>query len=580
MSEFYEVHCTNCGNTYSATKMAVDIDKLINIHLSKMLAIKPESIYAEAADLFREIRIGMYMTVKQMTQESILDTNYKLKVTGEFILKIISQRYHIPIPNSKGAKKKSINNEEQKSSGDIFDDINALMETEQSLQNDKKDNDGLEKELDTLCLRMNLYKEKDIKAEDKRTYIKKLLLFLKSHPEVCLLECTCNPGVARDDMGREFISSVHVTFIDGSAQHFRHMVCPCCGEPFFIDAGKYEEKIVVMLGSSRVGKTAYLAALVNEINPEHGRPKYPGITLKDTTDARYVQFRDSILIQYRKGMKIQKTPETKEAVALFSLELVIGSKNIILTLVDMPGEVFVPRADEEHTTGEASGEFIINHRKICYSADAFWFCIDPVQIDDSLRGINEENDNTDKVERDMSTVLANIKNMVETMLTIGKRTSNDIPTALIITKSDLISPEYKLYSHDSTEEGTCLQDNTQFRVDKLRPFVKRVGNYMTSEHVNNLLPQIEQIFKKKNFFSVAAYGRNVTEEAKAGDKAPYGIMLPFLWTMAAFEYLDLIKIDIRTKSEGFFHKKTETISVLEEAAKDELYICADDIYRR
>ena len=50
------------------------------------------------------------------------------------------------------------------------------------------------------------------------------------------------------------------------------------------------------------------------------------------------------------------------------------------------------------------------------------------------------------------------------------------------------------------------------------------------------MPQIQNIFHEKNFFSVAAYGIDI-EEGINRDKKPYGIMLPFIWTLAVLGYI-------------------------------------------
>lgn len=572
MAGFHKVHCTNCGNICRAEQMAIDLDKLIRIHLEKMVTKSDNAVYQEAKRLLDEIRLGLFMTKFELANEGLLDQEGNLCLTAGYIFQFLSRRYQVVLQSGE------VRQEESSSSTGNTEDLFADLFSDVDEQPPTPNIDSVrgkevvpEDVLDSLCIKMLLYAEYDTEKSKKREYIESLIYFLMENKACVLLNCNCQFNVDRDDTGEEFISALRVVFLDGETKAFQHMVCPQCGEPFFIHAGKYEERVVVMLGSSRVGKTAYLAALVDEINPEYGQSNYPNIIVKDTSDAKYVYFVEHILKQYRLGRKILKTDESKDAVALFSLEVAVNGKTLILTLVDLPGEVFVPRGEDERKTGEASGAFIINHRRICYSADAFWFCIDPVQIDQQLQGINEQNEKADKVERDMAMVLSNIDNTINVMSDGEEQSKSSIPTAIIITKSDLINPMFKLYRVDSPSEMNCLHTDSQFRVDKLAGIAAKVRDYMQSPNVKNLVPKLNSMFQRKNYFAVAAYGVNVTEEMEEGRKAPYGVILPFLWTLTNFGYFQTVKYQQSVKSTGLFHKTPVIIESFEDADRQELY---------
>lgn len=577
MGDFYKVHCTNCGEVMEADRMAVNLDNILRTHLDKMAARNVNRTFAEAKELFDEIRIGMYLTCFEMAQmngimdrkgKGILDKDGTIHLSCRHILNFIQERYKVHIETDAADEKPSEAKKDIIFPSDLFDasDLDAV----DGKMSWKEDNSFKISEdvLDSLCLKMLLYSEKDIDEKIKRNSISKLLQFLVEEKDFLLLECRFDFSVSQDDKGgKEFLSSLKVTYFDNDTVAYNHMVCPNCGESFFIDAGKYEEKIIVMLGSSRVGKTAYLAALVNELKPKYGRPKYPNITVIDTLDKQYTFFKNTVLEQYIAGRKILKTDEKKEAVALFSLEIVINGIRTILTFVDLPGEVFVPRNKEELASGEASGRFIINHRKICYSADAFWFCIDPVQLDQRLRFINEHNDTADKVELDMDLVLSNITNSLQLM---GNR-KTEAPTAIIITKSDLIDPENRLYNSNGEREQNCLVNNTMFLHDRFYSIAENVKRYMESDQVKNITAELDNIFANKNYFAVAAYGMNVEEDKPKGRK-PYGIMLPFLWTMTAFGYFQPVRYILKMEKTGsFFNRKETPVAYYEEVEEEKIY---------
>lgn len=570
--DFYKVHCTNCGNEYDANFMAADVDKLIQLHLKKMKSKSSNPVFSEAEVLFDEIRIGMYLTKFEMVRDQLLNGFNILKVTGENILSFIEQRYQVKISLqevTEGLEEGVVEND------DPFADIlDSIKKDDGRLpgQHEKKRYMISPDIIDSLCIKMLLYTEVDTEKKQKRDYIERMINFITENSNMIFLECNCKFGIDKDDKGNNFLSTLTVKFIDGDTKLYQHMVCPHCGESFFIHAGRYQEYVIVMLGSARVGKTAYLAALIDEINPEYGQSKYQNIMVKDTSDARYTYFTNNILKQYRLGKKIIKTDESKDEVALFSLEVVVNKKTLILTLVDLPGEVFVPRGVEEKKIGEASGNFIINHRKICYSADAFWFCIAPIQIDHNLQGINNAIDMSDKVELDMSIVLSNIENTVNVMRNDSTDGKNMVPTAIIVTQSDLIAPEYELYRSDMPESMNFLLDSNQFRTDKLSRITSKVRTYLTSPNVRDIVPKIDGMFEYKNYFSVAAYGTTITKEQEEISKAPYGIILPFLWTLSTFDYLKPVKLSQEIKRKGIIHKTTEIVEEYIASDKSDLFI--------
>lgn len=565
MAGFYKVHCTNCGKVLDADKMAVDVDKILKMHLSRVVGRNSNPVMTIAKKAFDEIRVGMYLTKFQMVNDGILSADGTLHLTCRYILDFIQQRYRIELTDiDTNAKNKS--KEYEDSFEADLDDWGRTVD-EHSWEDEEDDYDINPKLLDELCFKMKLYAQVDNAEEVKRNCISEMLRMLLDYGEVELMECACSFMVQKDDRDQEFISSLKVTYVDGETVVYNHMVCPDCGETFFIDAGRYEEHIIVMLGSSRVGKTAYLAALVDEINPEYGQSHYPRISIKDTLDRRFTYFRDNILKQYRCGKKISKTDEQKESAALFSLDVFVNGRMVILTFVDLPGEVFIPRSDEEKQDGVANGRFIINYRKICASADVFWFCIDPVQIDQRLHRLNEEADKSDRVEQDMEMVLSNIENALNIM---GGGKAN-APAAIIITKSDLITPDAGLCFKDRGLEPQCLSEEGYFRNDLFRNMSKDVCRYMCSNNVKNLLPKLDNMFENKNYFAVAAYGIKVDKDSKGGDKSPSAIILPFLWSLSVLNYLTPVEYEQRTEKTGVLRRQERFVQYYNKVEQSKLF---------
>jgi hypothetical protein len=592
--EFYEVHCTCCGEICTADTMAVDLDNICKIYLEKMAVTAENSFYREAKSFFEDIKVGMYLSKYQIVMKNLLKDNTRLCLTGKNIMELMQERYGIEFP----AHREEAEEEEIEMPlpddlfGDIFGEKAADTEKQPQKNNSKakeeedlrkylkaKEEEDLRKLSDKLLPQIHLQREKDVKIEDKRRRVKEFLIFLMQHRQEVFLECDCKFTVEQDENGKEFLNSLTVTFLDKESKVYNRMVCPHCGHTFLRDAGKYKEHVVVMLGSARVGKTAYLAALVEKLKPEYGKAPFSEIVLQDGAEEAFHDFKESILKPYREGRKIEKTAVSKEDSSLFSLKVEIGAgegaigetqaekKTMILTLVDLPGEIFLG-TDDAGKRGEADTDFIINQKKICCYADAFWLCIAPQQIDRALLSVKADMAQQDKVEDDIDAVLENVSEMVKLMKSTGK---GDVPLAVIITQSDLIAPEKKMFWNPEPELlQKCLMPGKRFDTNIFSYCTRDVKTYLESSNVKDIVGKIRSSFPKCNYFSVAAYGVPITGEEKV-QKAPYGIALPFLWTEAALGYLIPTAMIKKYPKKKLFQKEAGEPVTIFENAEEKLY---------
>ena len=533
MGEFYKVHCTQCGNSVDADKMAFQIDLMIGTYIQKMKNIKSDDEkskdwYMKADDILSEIRLGLYLPYYKLCAGGLLQEE-RLKISGMDVLHLMEERYEMTlVRNDKDIEPEADDGETQ--------------ETE-----DADQKTGYPEAVKKLADRL-IFSAAGINRAAKRERTNELLDLLNSVKQEVLLECRFEVCKRKDDRGEEYISGCKVTYPDGRTVSYLHMVCPHCGRKFHIEAGRGREYVVVMLGSSRVGKTAYLAALVDAIKPGYGKKQVDFLEMQVITDDDYSRFERDVLEVYRRGEKVKKTPEEKHAVPLFPMCFKIGNRLVTFLFVDMPGEAYVPRGEEEETTGEASGSFILNDRRICQSADAFWFCVAPVQIDNNLRADNEQNDREDQIELNFNGVLGNIRNIVQMLG--GEKAA--IPTAVMVTMSDKIDRNYALY--EPQEQPLCVEKEKMWlETDRLEANAEHVMEYLTGGHVRHLDNDIKQLFSFYNYFAVAAYGRQIKEGEQAEAPRPYGILLPFLWTVAALKLLPVKRLEITEK--GWWKKE-------------------------
>lgn len=576
--EFYEVHCTCCGEICKADTMAVDIDDICRIYLEKMAVTAENPFYREAERFFEEIKVGMYLSKYQIVTENLLKDNHRLQLTGKNMMDWMQKRYQIDFKPLEEVKEEVNIPLPDDLYGDIFGEKPAdTPKQPQTKQQGADEEEELQRLSDRLLPQIHLHREKDVSIEDKRRRVKEFLLFLLQHSKEIFLECDCEFKVERDENGREFLNQLKVTFLDQESKVYNRMVCPHCGHPFLSEAGKYKEYVVVMLGSARVGKTAYLAALVEKLKPEYGKSSYPEIALQTGAEEAYKDFEEGILKPYREGKKIEKTAVSKEDSSLFSVKVEIGTgegtdgkgrkKTMILTLVDLPGEIFLG-TDDTGRRGEADTDFIINQKRICCCADAFWLCIAPQQIDRALLSAAEGMAQQDKVEDNIARVLNNVGEMVAMMRDSGKE---DVPLAVIITQSDLIAPKEQMFQNpEPVWMQNCLMPGGCFNINNFAYCSSAVKRYLESDNVRDIVSAIRSDFPKRNYFSVAAYGVPITGEDKV-QKKPYGVALPFLWTEASLGYLTPLLEIKKYPKKKLFQKEAGEPEIVYERAEQQLY---------
>lgn len=389
-----------------------------------------------------------------------------------------------------------------------------------------------------------------------------------------------------DDQGNEFNSCCEVRYLNvgGTAdiESFQ-MVCPQCGKELGSEAGNYKEYVVVMLGSSRVGKTAYLAALVDNLD----KNKLTGISRVPFADKGMEIFDKGILKKYRMGVKFEKTDEFNlKTISLFTLLFSIRSgindeKRILVKFVDMPGEAW-----------DGDDRFVLNKRRICRYASAFWMCIDPVQVNNDLVTVENPSDgnNTqsdDLINGNLTDVIANIIDKLKKIM--DQKEIEEIPLAMILTKSDVVDKgeglkgDKSLFRHElsidmisgTTKLENILFSNNNIKKEKFKSFENIVKDYIVDMHRIRLEHSFG-IFKKKNYFAVAAAGRKLEENNPEKIPCmPSLVELPFIWLLANWGYIGIVKMEVKERTKKrIISKKGDTEPEMREIDCDisELYI--------
>lgn len=550
--EYYDIHCLKCGEIFKANELTLNIDELLRKHSDY---IKKEKNNNTDYEVFKSIKIGMNYSedkVKELLDKRYIDTND---------IRLFLSSKHIDI------------------------EVEKKDEQQETIVQPRS-----RRRLETIAVTTRIpedvligfrevvkFRARDIDEDTKDVCYEQLYRILSKDEK--LIEIKEYQIIKKeDDRGNEFIDNIIYTLHNGRRYIVNELSCPYCGAEIKGSLGEHKQFVIGMIGSARVGKTAYLASLVDRLDPE------PGI--KSIDDKIFVKigessigkktFVDDILSVYRRNEKIPKTPPVNGWVPVFCLEVSINDKSYIFTFVDMPGEVFVREEDDE-IYSEQDQDFIINNQRIITNSHMLWFCIDPIQIDPIIQKRKKEMgrlEGDDEVVEDVGKLFYEIDQKLDFIKAAngGKKKQK---AAILITKSDTIGEEFHLIERRGEDDKLTenINNESNFAIEKHIEHTKKVYRYLTETN-NKLIYSFKDMFEDFNLFAVASYGIDLAQGG--GARKPSNVEQPFLWTCAVLGILpgkkDVIKIEERKTGKWPF-AKTEEVQI-----KQKVNIKPEDLF--
>ena len=393
----------------------------------------------------------------------------------------------------------------------------------------------------------NVIQQRQGTTEDKEENIRLLLRYLSESPEdSVIIRVPIKIVLSKDDSNNEIANCVEY-YINKKKKVLVERVCPGCGMPLDHEAGYRNEYIIGMAGISRVGKTAYIASLIEQLS-KLDNTSYIHISENESESLK--QFRETIISQYVRGDVIEKTEvENEKKIPLVYLPLQIGGKIVNLIFVDMPGEVYGGNQNE-------GLDFISNRRKVLQNADVIWCCIEPSMIDSRY-----VNGNVCKREETTSSQLSGLLNILRMAI------PQKIPASVILTQSDLLKGDTSLFHPDVDVMSEYLLEDYSFDVNKAMLFMDETKSFV--DRMINFETSAKTVFEGISMFAVSSYGYDISQKTLLSNKIlrPSMIELPFLWTLAS---LGLLKAEIISTVKTLLGKeKTVAVEVQE---RSELYV--------
>lgn len=553
--EYYDINCIECGNVFKANELTFNIDELLKKHSED---IKREKNNNSDYDVFRSIKLGM-----NYSENKVNELLEKGSIDVSDIREFLNLKYEIDIKV------------EQK-------ELQLVEEVAQPRSRRRLDSIissvGIPSDVLEKYKKYIKFRARDVDEDTKQVCYEQLHRIL-TKDEIILEIKDFKILYKQDDRGNSFPNIIKYSLSNGKIFMIDELSCPHCGAPIKGTLGEHKQFVIGMIGSARVGKTAYLASLVDRIDPEPGiesidRNIFVKIGESGIGKATFI---DTILSSYRKNEPIPKTPPVNGWVPVFCLEVSINETYYIFTFVDMPGEVFC-RGEDESDYSYLDEDFIMNTQRIITNSHMLWFCIDPIQVDPIIQKTQEQIGNIGKSDR----VVADLDKLFDAVaqklkyIQVASENNEKKEAAILITKSDTIGEEFDLLERRSENERlTKRVDNiSYFDFEKHKEHSQKVKNYL-EEKRHMLIPSFEEMFKDFNLFAVASYG--VDLHSRIPGRKPSNVEHPFLWTCAVLGILPsepkkIIKTEI-VKTGVFLSRRTEEVQKIEkiDIKREELF---------
>lgn len=306
-------------------------------------------------------------------------------------------------------------------------------------------------------------------------------------------------------------------------------VCPICHN--IIPPGAEDEgnRIFVILGPKGVGKSHYIAVLINQLK-NYVSTEFNGV-LNAATDSTTLKYRDMYYRRlYEEKRKLLPTKsfdvsdESREPL-IYYLRIFNDEKPQVYTFA------FFDTAGEDLVSSDKMMSLSIN--SFIAKAAGIVYLVDPLQI----RYINQRIhvDSKPPVGPDVSDILNNICQIIRTQKKLKAKDKIDIPIAVCLTKSDVLfkAPENEeedkvLFGPSSSlhiprEYGRFDEENFSQIDAELEEYLRRT--------VGENFVQMIHGFSEHCCFAVSALGCNPTGSTLPRGISPMRVEDPFIWLL-------------------------------------------------
>ncbi|MDO5861929.1 MAG: hypothetical protein Q4Q58_03955 [Thermoplasmata archaeon] len=306
-------------------------------------------------------------------------------------------------------------------------------------------------------------------------------------------------------------------------------VCPVCHN--LIPPGAEEEgnRIFVILGPKSVGKSHYIAVLINQLKNQVSA-EFNGV-LNAATDGTTLKYRDMyyrrLFEEKRKLLPTKSFEESNESrePLIYYLRIFDSDRPKVFTFA------FFDTAGEDLVSSDRMMSLSIN--SFISKAAGIVYLVDPLQV----RYINQRIhvDNKPPVGPDVSDVLNNICQIIRTNNKLSPKARIDIPIAVVLTKSDVLFKSSEDEEEDKVLFGQCSslhipREHGRYDQENFEQIDAELSEYLRRCVGENFIQTVGG-FREHCFFAVSALGCNPTGSSLPRGVSPMRVEDPFIWLL-------------------------------------------------
>ncbi len=363
-----------------------------------------------------------------------------------------------------------------------------------------------------------------------------------SPPERCAPEV--DPVLAKEwkrslKIGRVLPSSgrfVRETRCGTCRQRTTKRLCPTCHMQLPHTVGDFRNYIFAVIGAKDVGKSHYIAVLIERIRNHVG----PGMDmllspLNEETISRYREdfynkiFRKRELIR---GTVSALADQTVQLPLVYSLTFSgknLWGKRTILNAVTL---VFFDTAGED-----------LNHRdrmsvvnKYIYRSDGIILLLDPLQLD-RVRDQLDESTHLPEQYAETQDIITRTSRLIRFGRGLKDNKMIQTPIAVAFSKLDAVEP---LLDPQSQILSTS-QPGVGFDVEDFEAVSSEMQSYLASWDQQGIIQQVRTNYTNHGFFGLSALGSNPTGPTKIPRVIPHRVEDPFLWLLHHHRLIKAVK---------------------------------------
>lgn len=343
------------------------------------------------------------------------------------------------------------------------------------------------------------------------------------------IEAVIHPSSIPEEL-HIYSDKVLVGLNDRHGRVTRKRLCPHCHNELPITAGKVPSNIISIVGASQVGKSVYMTSLIHTL--QHVTASNFGaacIPLNADISRRFRQHYEEPI--FERGVMLEMT-QKEEKQEPFIFQFVFKDEQlapVMLVFFDVAGEIMTDRD---------LLELYAAHIK---NSAGILFMVDPLQIKTirdrlKLKAGSEVGEFASRYDEPREVAIT----MFENFIGYEDKAKTDIPTAVVLTKSDMLQ-------HLKEEDGEYIRSNSNVFRDVVHQGRLHLTEFENMDgEIRRFIEKVDRpfkdtmdvYFKDTAYFAVSALGSNPVDRRITGVVNPWRVDEPFVWLLYKLNYIE------------------------------------------